>query len=67
MTMLNDKEYDLALARLNEIFDAEPGTPEAEELEALATSIEEYEAQHYPIDPPMPEEAAKFRAQARAA
>ena len=40
-----------ALARLNELFnlDPEPGTPEGEELDKLATLIEKYEEIHYPM------------------
>ncbi len=56
-----EKEYDAARARLAEIFDAEPGTPEGEEAELWAVLIEKYEEVHYPIDMPDPIEAIKFR------
>ena len=32
-----------------------------EEIGALADALAEYEAEHYPIDPPTPEAAAEFR------
>ena len=56
-----EKEYNDALDRLEDIFDAEPGTPEGDELEVLALLIENYEDEHYPIDTPDPIEAIKFR------
>lgn len=55
------KEYDAALARLNGIFHAKPGTPEGDEAELWAVLIEKYEEVHYPIDLPDPIEAIKFR------
>jgi len=36
-------EYQQALARLEEIIDAEPDTPEMEELELLALLVDTYE------------------------
>ena len=57
----NEKDYELALKRLDKIFDALPGTKEGDELEILALVIEDYEDKNYPIDPPDPIEAIKFR------
>jgi len=37
------------------------GTPEGDRLDILATLIDAYEAEHYPMDPPDPIEAIKFR------
>lgn len=53
-------DYDLALERVNQIFDAEPNSDEADELDILVTLIEKYELQHYPIPAPDPIEAIKF-------
>ena len=50
--ILTEKDYDRALARMNEIFQAEIGTPEGDERDALFDLIEEYEDEHYPIEPP---------------
>ncbi len=54
-------EYSNALARLEDIFDSEPGTPHGDELELLALLIDDYEKTHYPIGLPDPVEAIKFR------
>lgn len=56
-----EEENEAALARLDEIFDAEPGTPEGDEAELLTALIEMYEQKAYPIDLPDPIEAIKFR------
>lgn len=56
-----EKDYQLALERLEEIFDAKKGTPEGDELEILSWLIEKYEDEHYPIGPADPIEAIKFR------
>ena len=56
-----DDDLRAALARIDEIFDAEPGTPESDELDVLAVLVERYEDDHYPIGPPHPVEAIKFR------
>jgi HTH-type transcriptional regulator / antitoxin HigA len=50
-----------AFARLESIFQAAAGTPEADEAEVLVTLIEAYEGKHYPISPADPVEAIKFR------
>jgi len=57
----SETDYELALKRLDKIFDAEPGTKEGDELEILAMVIEDYEDKNYPIGPPDPIEAIKFR------
>lgn len=55
-----DDDLDAALARVNEIFFAKAGTKEADERDVLATLIEAYEDEHYPILPSDPIEALKF-------
>jgi len=54
-------EYEAALSRIEALMDAEPGSPEEEELELLALLVENYEEEHYPLDWPDPVEAIKFR------
>jgi len=54
-------EYEQALNRLDEIFDAKPNTPQGDEFELLSLLIDNYEAEHYVIDLPHPIEAIKFR------
>jgi HTH-type transcriptional regulator/antitoxin HigA len=57
----NINDYEKALARIDGIFDAKPGTSEYDELELLTTLVELYEEKHFPIDFPDPLEAIKFR------
>lgn len=55
-----EKDYELALERVNILFDAKPNTIEGDELDILVTLIEKYEQIHYPIPEPDPIEAIKF-------
>lgn len=50
-----------ALCRIEELWDAEPGTPEEQELDALATLVDAYERKQFPIPPPDPVAAIKSR------
>lgn len=52
--ILTEAEYQRALARLYDLFDTEPGTPQGEELAALADVVAAYEDLHYPIPDPPP-------------
>lgn len=54
-------DYEKALARVDALMDAKPGTPKGDELDVLVTLIEAYESKHYPIAPPNPVSAIKFR------
>ncbi len=56
-----EAEYEAAMNRLEMIFHAPVDTPEGDEAELLTLLIEQYENQNYPIDPPDPIEAIKFR------
>lgn len=57
----SDQDLLAAFKRLESIFQAPDGTPEADEAEVLATLIEVYENRHYPLLPPDPIDAIKFR------
>ncbi|PLY02154.1 MAG: hypothetical protein C0622_05970 [Desulfuromonas sp.] len=57
----NEEEYEIALERINELMDAEPGTDEFDELELLAMLVDTYENEAHPIDLPDPVEAILFR------
>ena len=48
----SEEDYDAALARLSEIFQAEMGTPEGDERDVLVDLIECYEDNHHPIGLP---------------
>lgn len=56
-----EKDYSLALERLEIIFHAEVDTPDGDEAEVLSILIEKFEEEHYPIGMPDPIEAIKFR------
>src|SRR5437870_11654871 len=55
------RDYELALRELERLWGAKSGTPEGDRLDVLATLIDAYEAAHFPMDPPDPIEAIKFR------
>ncbi len=56
-----EAQYQTALARIEKIFDAKPGTPKGDELELLLLLVETYEASAYPIDLSDPITAVRFR------
>ena len=56
-----EEEYNLALRRLEIIFDAPADSPEGDEADLLGILIEKYEDEHYPIEAPDPIDAIKFR------
>lgn len=56
-----EADYQSALAHLETLMDAQPGTPQEEDLELFAVLIEDYEKAVFPIDLPDPVEAIKFR------
>ena len=56
-----DADHASALRRIDELMDAAPGTPEADELDVLATLVEAYEDRHFPIGDPEPLAAIQFR------
>ncbi len=55
------KEYQVALKRLEEIFDAKRGSKNGDELELISLLIDYYEKDKFPIDLPDPIAAIKFR------
>lgn len=54
-------DYEKALARVDTLMDAKPGSSKGDELDVLVTLIEAYEDKHYPFPPPRPISAIKFR------
>ncbi len=56
-----EADYNAALARLDKLFDAKPGSKNFDEAELLMALVELYEEQHYKIEAPDPIEAIKFR------
>jgi HTH-type transcriptional regulator / antitoxin HigA len=61
----SETDYDRALRRIEELWNARERSPESDELEVLATLVEAYERQHYPIDLPGPLDAIRFRLEQR--
>lgn len=56
-----DEEYNIALSRIDELFDVTPDSKEFNEAELLIALVELYEQKHYKIEAPDPIEAIKFR------
>jgi HTH-type transcriptional regulator / antitoxin HigA len=54
-------DYRTALAEVERLWGAKRGTPKGDRLDVLATLIDAYETQHYPMDPPYPIDAIQFR------
>lgn len=52
-----EKDYNLALRRIEKLMDAKTGTSEFDELELLSTLVEIYEDKYYPIS--MPDKEAR--------
>ena len=57
----NDEDLREAFKRLELVYQAQQNTPEADEMEILATLIEAYENKHYLISAADPIDAIKFR------
>jgi len=57
------KEYEEALQHIYGLMQKElkPGSKLSDELEVLSILVEAYEKKHYPVPPPHPLEAIKFR------
>ncbi len=58
-----DADCKAALKEISALMDTDPdpGTPEGDRLDILATLVQAYEAKHVPISAPDPVEAIKFR------
>ena len=54
-------DYNKALNCIAKLINAKPKSNQADELEVLTVLVEDYERKHFPIDPPDPVEAIKFR------
>lgn len=57
----SEADYSAALARIEALMDAEPATPEGDELDVLADLVEHYEEKHVPMGFPSPVAAIEFR------
>lgn len=61
-----EADYDAALSDIERYFEKEPkaGSAEADRFDLLALVIEDYEKKNWPIDPPDPVEAIRYRMEA---
>ena len=57
----NDDDLQAAFKRLEVVYQAQDGTPEADEMEILVTLIEAYENKYFPMGVVDPVDAIKFR------
>ncbi|MBN1969871.1 MAG: transcriptional regulator [Candidatus Delongbacteria bacterium] len=55
------EDYNAAISRIEELWGAKKDTLEGDEFDLLVTLVESYEMKHYPIAPPDPIDAIKFR------
>ena len=60
-----EEDYGSALDEIEQLFDAQPNTPEGDRLEVLTTLVAAYEEQHHPIPPPDPIEAMLYYMESR--
>ena len=56
-----EQDYNSALSRIEELWGTKKDSHEGDELDILVTLVESYELKHYPIAPPDPIDAIKFR------
>lgn len=56
-----EADYDAALAEIDVLMSAVPGTPRGDLLDVLVTLVQAYEAKHHPVPPPDPVDAIRFR------
>lgn len=55
-----EEDYHGVLGRIDELWNAEPGTPEGDELDLLILLTKHYEEEHHQIPSPDPIEAIKY-------
>jgi HTH-type transcriptional regulator/antitoxin HigA len=56
-----ERDYNFSIKRIEELWGAKKDTVQGDELDLLATLVEAYELKHFPIAPPDPIDAIKFR------
>ena len=61
----SEEDYEAMLARIETLFDAEPGTAESDELDVLFLIVEDYESKRYPIEPLDPVDFIKLTMELR--
>jgi HTH-type transcriptional regulator/antitoxin HigA len=56
-----EQDYYVSIHRIDTLWGAKKDTPQGDELDLLITLVESYEIKHFPIAPPDPVDAIKFR------
>jgi HTH-type transcriptional regulator/antitoxin HigA len=56
-----EQDYNTSIHRIEVLWGAKKDTPQGDELDVLVTLVESYEMRNYPIAPPDPIDAIKFR------
>jgi HTH-type transcriptional regulator / antitoxin HigA len=56
-----EQDYNDSIKRIENLWGAKKDTPQGDELDLLVTLVESYEIKHYPIAPPDPVDAIRFR------
>lgn len=60
-----NSDYEAALKEIERLFNAEPGTPDADRLEVISTLVEAYEDEYYSIPLPDPIEMIVYTMESR--
>ena len=61
----SEDDYQAALTEIERLFEAKPGTQDADQLEVLTTLTEAYENQHYPMPEADPVAAIRYHMESR--
>jgi HTH-type transcriptional regulator/antitoxin HigA len=61
----NELDYQNALEEISILFNANPNTSEGDKLEILATLVQAYEEEHYPLDLPDAVDALNYWMESR--
>lgn len=56
-----EQDYNNSIKRIQDLWGSKKDTPEGDEMDLLVTLVEAYEMKHFPIAPPDPIDAIKFR------
>jgi len=57
----NESVYNIALSEIERLWGSQEGSAKGDKLDILLVLVEAYETKHYPILPPDPIEAIRFR------
>jgi HTH-type transcriptional regulator/antitoxin HigA len=61
-----EADYAAALVEVERLWGAPADSPEGDRLDIPATLIDAYESEHFPMDPPDPIDAIRFRMEQQA-